>query len=51
MTSEPLFELGRVFATASIASTVALGDILGLLARHVSGDFGELDEHDVRANN
>ena len=46
------FPLGRLVMTAGIAEHVAQGlDILPYLGRHARGDWGELDAHDVQANN
>jgi hypothetical protein len=44
----PLFQLGAVVATPG---AIDLGvDLLPYLRRHVSGDWGELDEHDRGEN-
>ncbi|MEW5985050.1 MAG: hypothetical protein AB1791_00285 [Chloroflexota bacterium] len=44
-----MFELGYIVATAGVA---ALGvDFTPFLARHIRGDWGELDEFDRRQNN
>lgn len=47
-----LFALGRVFGTpgALKALSEAQVDGLSLLARHVTGDWGEMDEADQQAN-
>jgi hypothetical protein len=49
---EPLFELGQVVATpgAIAALQEAQQDPVGLLLRHVTGDWGDLDEEDVKEN-
>ena len=47
-----LFKLGRLVATPpaiSLLETVGVS-IWSLAARHVAGDFGDVDEHDRRAN-
>jgi hypothetical protein len=46
------FSPGRVVATpGALAAFQASGDDpLAFLFRHVSGDWGELDEHDTREN-
>jgi hypothetical protein len=46
------FHLGRVVATpGALQALDEMGqDPIGLLARHVSGDWGDLDDHD-RAEN
>ncbi len=47
-----LFPLGQVVATpAALAAIEKSGQRPGeFLARHVSGDWGELDKHDVEEN-
>lgn len=42
--------LGRVVATASAIATLDDGSIRAALARHASGDWGDLDEHDRAVN-
>jgi 2,3-bisphosphoglycerate-independent phosphoglycerate mutase len=51
-TSPPLFELGRVVATPGALRLLAeVGrHPFELLARHVTGDPGDMDEEDKRAN-
>ncbi len=47
-----LFELGRVVATPGALEVVLHPDeAVSLLRRHQSGDWGEVDGHDRRANN
>jgi hypothetical protein len=50
--SGPLFALGQIVATpGALAAIEASGDDpLALLSRHVSGDWGDLDEHDRHEN-
>ena len=48
--SEPKFRLGPVLATPNVLECVHQTDILAALARHVTGDWGELDDDDQRAN-
>jgi hypothetical protein len=47
-----LFPLGQVVATpAALAAIEQSGQQPGdFLARHVGGDWGDLDEHDIREN-
>jgi len=45
------FELGRVVATPGALEVLAPEEPLVLLRRHASGDWGEVDAHDRRANN
>ena len=53
MTPEPLFPLGKVYATpgALQALQAASTSPLPYLLRHVTGDWGELDQEDIEANN
>jgi len=46
------FELGQVVATPGALEALALAGVEPgeLLRRHLSGDWGELDGHDRRAN-
>jgi hypothetical protein len=46
------FNLGRLLATpGALAEMEASGDsLLGFLQRHLSGDWGEVDEHDRQEN-
>lgn len=52
MSPTPLFDLGRVVATprALRLLTERRVDVVQLLWRHVTGDWGQLDEHDRAAN-
>lgn len=45
------FPLGQLVATPNALSSVPQRDIQAALARHVRGDWGDLDAHDIRANN
>jgi hypothetical protein len=49
---KPLFPLGQVVATpGALAAIENAGQQPGdFLARHVSGDWGDLDKHDVAEN-
>ena len=49
---KPLFPLGQVVATpAALAAIEKSGQQPGeFLARHVSGDWGNLDAHDIAEN-
>ncbi|MBJ7601159.1 hypothetical protein [Candidatus Nephthysia bennettiae] len=48
----PLFPLGQVVATRGAIALMEAAriDPLQLLQRHQSGDWGELDKHDLREN-
>ncbi len=45
------FPLGRVVSTPGALEVLAPEELLVLLRRHQSGDWGEVDAHDRRANN
>ena len=54
---EPLFPLGRVVMTTNLQGQLQEADpagwereMQGLIRRHVSGDWGDLDQHDRREN-
>ncbi|HSY26381.1 MAG TPA: hypothetical protein VK832_02675 [Burkholderiaceae bacterium] len=51
-TSTPLFSLGTVVATPGALDVLTENNVLAhaLLQRHVTGDWGELDEHDRHQN-
>lgn len=48
----PLFELGQIFMTRGVAELVAQRKVnpIGLIQRHVVGDWGDLDADDKAAN-
>lgn len=50
---EPLFELGVVVATPGALRVLGEAEVSPseLLTRHASGDWGDIDAHDRRANN
>ena len=45
-----LFSLGVVVATPGALEVLAPEETIALLRRHQSGDWGEVDGHDRRAN-
>ena len=45
------FELGQIVATPGALEVLTPEEPLVLLRRHASGDWGEVDGHDQRANN
>jgi hypothetical protein len=47
-----LFSLGQIVMTRGIADLVAVGkvDVLSLVSRHATGDWGELDAQDKQLN-
>lgn len=46
----PKFEPGRVVTTRGLIEHLSHAEICGLVTRHLSGDWGECDRHDARAN-
>ena len=53
----PLFQLGRVVMTATLQAKLREpnpefweAELMGLISRHASGDWGSLDEEDKRQN-
>lgn len=46
----PRFPLGRVVITPNAMQQVPEQDVLVALGRHGRGDWGELDEHDLKEN-
>ena len=49
-TPPPKFPLGNVSVTANAINQIPRPEIMQALARHVRGDWGELDEHDIAVN-
>lgn len=45
-----LFRIGRIIATPNAMGTLSQADILTGLQRHMAGDWGDVDNHDRRAN-
>ena len=51
MDGQPLFPLGKFMITRGVADgEFILDELLNLLHRHVTGDFGEIDEEDRQEN-
>jgi hypothetical protein len=50
MTATPLFPLGRVVATRNALSTLTPEEIATAIARHASGDWGEVGTEDWAEN-
>jgi hypothetical protein len=46
-----LFASGQVVATPGALQDFGPAVIVELLQRHLAGDWGDLDSHDIRANN
>jgi hypothetical protein len=47
----PKFEIGRLVATPNALGVLTFDDIVACLSRHVVGDWGTMDPHDLHANN
>ena len=49
---KPLFTLGRIVATPSALAAMGISgeDLSTYLARHQSGDWGDVDAHDRKEN-
>ena len=47
---EPKFPLGQLVATSNALTVLDSRDISTALKRHLSGDWGDLDDHDCKAN-
>jgi hypothetical protein len=47
---EARFAMGRIFATPAALKAISPQDMSKCLARHLSGDWGDLDMEDVREN-
>ena len=46
----PKFEMGRLVATPGAISALSHRDVAQAIARHLSGDWGDLNAHDRRMN-
>jgi hypothetical protein len=44
------FNLGRIVITQSALEIVPHPEVMEAIARHASGDWGELDDHDLTVN-
>ena len=44
------FQLGRLHGTPNALANIPTPEILVALRRHVTGDWGDLDEHDRQEN-
>jgi hypothetical protein len=44
------FPLGRIVATPGAMDAFTPEQLLGMLRRHATGDWGEVDQHDWKAN-
>ena len=44
------FNIGRVYMTPGIQQKLSMASIVLALARHMNGDWGDLDEEDRKAN-
>ena len=50
MTNKKLFPLGKVVITPKAMKTLPTVEVLGALARHQTGDFGDLSDNDKETN-
>ena len=51
MDGQPLFSLGKLVVTRGVADGgFALDELLTLVRRHITGDFGEINEEDRQEN-
>lgn len=50
VTTKRLFALGRIVATHGASAEFDEGFMIACLCRHATGDFGDLDAEDQRAN-
>ena len=51
MDGQPLFSIGKLVITRGVADTgFLLDELLSLVRRHVTGDFGIIDEEDRQEN-
>jgi hypothetical protein len=48
--TEAKFPLGRIFITAHAQAELTNEDVVAGLARHIHGDWGEVDPHDQQEN-
>jgi hypothetical protein len=48
--SRPLFDLGQVVTTRSIADSVDPSKIASMIRNHITGDFGVLENEDIDSN-
>lgn len=46
----PRFAVGRLVSTTGAIDSLIADDVVRALARHLSGDWGDLDEHDWKSN-
>lgn len=46
-----VFRLGKINATPNALAALSEADILAGIQRHQAGDWGDVDDHDRRANN
>ena len=47
---KPKFRLGRTVATQAVVAAIPSDEVRIALGRHLSGDWGDLDEEDKQAN-
>ena len=49
--TSPSFPLGQIVATPNALAQITEADITSAMARHVIGDWGDLDDEDKQVNN
>ena len=47
---DPKFDLGQLVATPNAIDSIPNDEILAALSRHIRGEWGDLDPHDLKAN-
>ena len=47
---QPAFPLGNIYITRGASDALNHSDVLGVLGRHVRGDWGDVCEEDKQAN-
>lgn len=47
---QPAFPLGNIYITRGASDALNHSDVLGVLGRHVQGDWGDVCEEDKQAN-
>ena len=48
--AEAKFALGQLLATPNAINSIPTNEIMAALSRHVRGDWGDLDPHDLKVN-
>ena len=48
--SQPLFKLGQIVTTRTVAENLEGSKVASMIRNHVTGDFGILENEDIDAN-